>query len=438
MLVQVNRSDRKLESSHPHMGIASLAAYSIHQGYETSAIDAMYEGLDNKTLLEQIVAFGPTVLGITAKTPDIPECEKLAQKVKKSIPDVNIVVGGAHITALRGRVLEECSSFDFGIMGEGEYAFTALLDHLYNKRAEMPSIAGLIHRENGSLVEIPSAAFIDDLDVLLYPAWHLFPHGTDIPLFLSRGCPFKCIFCQRVMGDKVRMMSPQRAVDDVERSIKDHGATFFQIEDETFGVNKRWTFEFLELLISKGLNNRIKWAANSRVNLADVTMYETMKKAGCCLLGFGIESGNQEILDTVHKGFKLDQAMEAIAIARKAGISTSAFFILGHPNETPKTVRDTINFACKLNPDMASFGIMVPYPGTEIYELAKANKGGYSNLSEDWSQYTKYFGEPMEFNNFRTGQLARYQKRAYLEFYVRNLKFRKLWTTMKRYINRQS
>lgn len=438
ILVQANRGDRKLETSHPHMGIASLAAYSIQHGHETAAIDAMYEAIDNSTLLSRILSYEPSIVGITAKTPDIPECEKLAKEIKKVNQNTIIIIGGAHITACKERVLKECSSFDYGVMGEGENVFVELLSHLCNKTPEISKIDGVVYRDNGSIVANAVRPFILDLDALLYPAWHLFPQGSDIPLFLSRGCPFKCLFCQRVMGNRVRTMSPQRAIDDIQRSIRDHGARFFQIEDETFGVDKKWAYEFLHLLISKGLNKKIGWAANSRVNLADLDLYKTMKEAGCVLLGFGIESGNQEILNTVHKGFTLDQAVSAISICKRVGIHASAFFILGHPDETPKSVRDTINFACKLNPDSVSFGLMVPYPGTAIYDMAKENKGGYFNLSEDWSQYTKYFGEPMKFANFRKGQLTRYQKQAYLEFYIRNLKFNKLWTTLRQYIYRQS
>lgn len=438
MLVQLNRRRGKLKTSHPHMGIASLAACSINRGHTTSAIDAMFEGLDNEIVFQRVGLFAPDVLGLTAKTPDIFECQGFAERMKSICPNIQIVIGGSHITALKKKVLEGCNFFDYGVFGEGENTFTELLDSILERDGDFSKISGLIYRDTGGIKENCERSFIENLDSLPHPAWHLFPGGKDIPLFTSRGCPYKCIFCQRVMGSSVRVMSPERVIDDMQRSIKERGTRFFQIEDETFGVDKKWTHQVLDLIIRKEINRKISWAANSRVNLADHDLYKKMKTAGCSILGFGIESGNQEILDAVSKGFKLLDAVHAIDAARKADIRTNAFFIFGHPNETPATVRDTINFACKLNPKTVSFGMMIPYPGTKIFQLAKANQGGYRNLSEDWSKYTKYFGGAMEFVNFKKGQLARYQRQAYIEFYLRNFRFFDLLPVIKKYLSVRS
>src|SRR5208282_1290798 len=232
MLVQPNRSHGKLKTSHPHMGIASLAAYCLQKGHDTFAIDAMYECINNETVLNRIAACKPHVLGLTAKTPDIYECEKIAKCVKDVHPNTVIVIGGAHITALRDRVLDECPYFDYGVYGEGELTFSELLDQIDANTTRYSGINGLIIHEDDSIRVNSARPFMLDLDNLLFPAWHLFPQGTDIPLFTSRGCPFKCIFCQRVMGSKVRVMSPERIVEDMQRSIRDYNTRFFQIEDE--------------------------------------------------------------------------------------------------------------------------------------------------------------------------------------------------------------
>ena len=320
LLVQVNRSHGNIKTSHGHAGLAYLAAYSIKKGYKTFVTDAMYEGIDNEEVMTRIQAVDPDVLCFTAKTPDIKECEKLAEKVKSINSSVKIIVGGAHVTGLHKRVLEECRFFDFAIYGEGDITFCELLDHLEDNGKTLSDIEGLIYRNEETIIITKPRNYMKDLDSLIFPAWHLFPQGSDIPLFTSRGCPFKCVFCQRVIGDCVKTMSPSRVVKMMEWAISELGSTFFQIEDETFGVNRKWTDSLLDLMIENGINNKVQWMANSRVNIANLDIYYKMRKAGCIGLGFGIESGNQKILDTVNKGFKLENTEQAVAWAKQAGL----------------------------------------------------------------------------------------------------------------------
>lgn len=433
LLVQVNHSHGNLKMSHGHVGLAYLAAYSIKKGHKTFIIDAMYEGINNEEVMKRIKAIDPDVLCFTAKTPDIKECEKLAAKSKNINSSVKIIVGGAHVTGLQKRVLEECRFFDFGVYGEGEITFCELLDHLEKDDKNFSDIDGLIYRNEETIVQTKPRDFIEDLDSLLFPAWHLFPRGSDLALFTSRGCPFKCIFCQRVMGNCVRTMSPNGVVKMMEWAISEFGTTFFQIEDDVFGLSVKWTNRLLDLMIEKSINRKVTWFANSRVNVANLDMYKKMRRAGCLALGFGIESGNQKILNTVSKGFKLEQAEKAVTWAKQAGLETHAFFILGHPHETKATIRDTINFACKLNPTDVAFGIMIPYPGTKIYEMAKNKLGGYVRCSEDWEKYTKYSGGVLELKNIKPSVLSWYQKWAYLEFLVRNFRIKDIFKKAKMY-----
>ncbi len=137
-------------------------------------------------------------------------------------------------------------------------------------------------------------------------------------------------------------------------------------------------------------------------------------------VGVGIESGNQEILDRVHKGITKEKAREMIRLAREAGLRTAAFFIIGHPGETRETIRQTIAFARELNPTTVAFGVMVPYPGTEIAAMAARGEGGYRLISRDWKEYDKYFGGALEMVGIGRRELERWQARAYLSFYIRN------------------
>ena len=422
MLVQVNKKDIIDKTSHPHAGLAYLGAYSLNIGHETICIDAKYEGINNNEVLNRILEIKPQVLGYTIRTPDVKAAERMSAIVKDKLPNIKILVGGAHVTGTKERVLEECISFDVGVIGEGEETFVELLDSFGNNSIDIKHIKGILFRDNGKVFSTSHREQIRNLDTLLFPAWQLFPRGSDLPLFTSRGCPFTCTFCQRVMGQIVRTMSPIRVIEEIKRNIKDFNCTFLQIEDEVFGIKKKWINELLDLMIKKGINQKVRWMANSRINIANLEIYKKMKMAGCTGLGFGVESGNQKILDSIGKGIKLDQTFEAIKIVKKAELKAHTFFILGHPFETRKTIRDTINFACKLNPYGVSFGMMVPYPGTKIYEMAKRGEGGYRGFHEDWEQYTKYFGKGLELVGLSRKTLARYQKQAYLEFYLRNFR----------------
>lgn len=161
--------------------------------------------------------------------------------------------------------------------------------------------------------------------------------------------------------------------------------------------------------------------------------------AGCIGLGFGVESGNQKILDSIGKNITLKEVLFAIKVAKEAGLQTNTFFILGHPGETKKTIRDTINFACKLNPYDVSFGMMIPYPGTKIYEMAKSGEGGYKGFHENWELYTKYYGKGLELDGLKRSTLERYQKQAYIEFYlIRTFRFKDMYEKISLYFNRQT
>jgi len=438
LLVQVNTKSAIDKTSHPHAGLAYLGAYSLSKGHETLAIDAKYEGMDNNTLLERIVKIKPDILGLTIRTPDVREAEKIALVVKNRIPGVITVVGGAHVTGLQERVLAECSYFDIGVIGEGEKTFCELLDSIEDKKMDLIEVKGIIYRRDGTIIRTAYREYIADLNSLLFPAWQLFPRGSDLSLFTSRGCPYSCYFCQRVMGQQVRTMSPRRVIAEIKRNIEEFSTRFLQIEDEVFGLNRKWIDAFLDLMLREGINKRVRWIANSRVNIADLGTYEKMKEAGCIGLGFGIESGNQRILNLVQKGITLEQASNAIKIAKMAGLQTHAFFILGHPTENRRTLRDTISLACKLNPYEVTFGIMIPYPGTKVYEMAKNGEGGYRGFHEDWELYTKHFGKGLELEELRRVTLERYQKQAYLEFYVRNFRLLDLLKIMRRYLQKRA
>lgn len=433
-LVHLNGRQIIEKTSHANAGLAYIGAYALDRGHEVIAIDSRYEGIDNNEVTRRILKNRPDVLGISMKTPDVKASEELAAMVKEEMGDVRIIVGGAHVTAMHERVLEECLYFDIGVIGEGEETFCEILDAFEQHRADLSSVDGIVYRHDGGILKTGRRDRIADLDKLLFPAWELFPKGTDKSLFTSRGCPFRCIFCQRVMGSHIRKMSPERVVSEMIRNIEKYNCRFFQIEDDVFGASKQWVHRTLDLMMESGIHKKVKWMANSRVNYADFEVFTKMRQAGCVGLCFGIESGNQDILNAIKKDITLEQASRALQITKKAGLDSVAFFIFGHPYETRSTIRDTINFACKLNPDSVCFGLMIPYPGTKIYEMAKKSEGGYRGFHENWELYTKYFGKGLELETLSRSALNRYQKQAYIEFYMRNLRIKDFGQFIMKYL----
>lgn len=296
--------------------------------------------------------------------------------------------------------------------------------------SDLASVLGISYRVNGEVYLNPVRQFMssEELEHLPFPAWHLFPK-QGLPMFAGRGCPYRCKFCMRVLGNRVRIRSPENVVAEIRYLHERFGKSHSWFQDETFGLKRQWTRNFLNKLAEFRSEKDLDWTwkANSRVNLADQETYTRMSELGCRGLDFGIESGNQEILKSICKDISLDKAGEAIAMARRAEMTTEAFFIIGHPNETFKTALDTIRFAARLRADRIAVGVMVPYPGTEIWEMAKNNQNGYRLVSQDWRYYDKYFGQAVRLEKLSPNSLKALQSICYLWYYIRNLKLVELF-----------
>lgn len=411
----------------PPLGLAYLASFLIKKKYDVMIFDGIVE---RKSLKAEIELFRPDVIGISSTTVSFHRAVETASKIKKDFPGTKIILGGNHMSSLPIDTIREFDCFDFGIYGEGENALADLLSELDKKNPNFSSIKNLVYRKGGNVKMNPPAEPIKDLDSLPFPAWDLLPDitksyyqtqykGERLPmahLVPGRGCPFGCIYCdQNVFGRKWRGFSAKRVVDEIEFLVKKYGIKHVQFQEDLFICNKKRLDEFMSLLEERNLN--ITWLANARVNMVDFEMLKKMKKAGCTIIYFGIESGNQKVLDFIKKGFKLEDAAKAVRYARKAGIITHGSFILGLPTETKETIRDTINFAKSLDLDDVSFHIATPFPGTEFERIAE----NYGKLiKKDWSSYSTHSGESSFIPEGMTDEfLLQSQKKAYKEFYFR-------------------
>lgn len=411
------------DMKEPPHGLAYIASALRERGYPVAVIDAKCRGLRTGQVVEEALTRRPDLVGITAMTPDIVWAAKIAAGIKAALPDVLIAVGGPHSTALPEETLREFPAFDVAAFGEGEETMLEIAGRLESGLEDaLDGIAGIAYRKDGTVIVNPGREFATDLDAIPFPAWDLFsfPEGSAYPIYATRGCPFKCKFCQRVLGDRVRKRSVENVVKEIEWVLGTFGARGFYFADETFGADRAWTRELLHRMIERGIPSTTTWYAQTRADIIEEELLTLMKRAGCDGIAFGVESGSQEILRKTGKRLNLGDVRRAVALAKKLDIRTRSFFILGHPYETLQTIDETIRFAAELNTDFVSFAVMVPYPGTEIWRLARNGEAGYNYVSANWDDYRKHLATPLGFESIPPEKLKNLDKKAYLTFYIHN------------------
>jgi anaerobic magnesium-protoporphyrin IX monomethyl ester cyclase len=419
----------------PVLGISYLSAYLEQQGYESAIFDALYHGWAEQELIRQVVEYRPDFVGFTAMTHEISQSAAVARSIKEQL-DIPVVVGGPHVTALPERTMTEFPVFDYGVTGEGEITTLDLLKHLFDTPSgtDASSIKGLIHHENGAVLVNESRPWLSssELEQLPYPAFHHY-YGDDsnaladkdsyYVMCSSRGCPYHCAFCMQVLGNKVRSFSPERICDEIEYAISRYGAHTIDFADEIFLFDNERTRETLRLMIAKGLHKKIRWSGLTRANMVSQEIISLAKQSGCYRLEMGVESGDDSILKGIGKQITVEQVKRAVRIIQQQRISLGTYYILGHPNETKETAEKTIELAVELNTNTIAVGIMVPYPGTKVYEKAKNGEDGYRLLSENWQEYDKFGGKALELTGLTYDELVKLQKKAYIKLYLNNLRF---------------
>ena len=377
----------------PHIGLGYIASYINQFNYETKIFDLNYVNL--KKFIQIIRKERPDAIGITATTEEFYGVKRILAIIKKINPNIYTILGGPHATALPERTLINLPQLDFVVIGEGEYTFKNLLDYLFLKN-NIEAINGIAYRINNKIQVKPIIRLINDLDSLPYPSWNKFDlknytsfsegfskHYLELPIITQRGCPFKCVFCQKMMGNIIRKRSINNIIEEIKYNLEKYNIERIAINDETFSIEKNRILEFCKKFREEGLHKKITWSCFTRVNLLDEELVKNLKVSGCRLISFGIESGNQYILNEIKKGIYLKDAENAIKLTKKYQIETHYGMIYGHPFETFQSMRDTLKFSLKNRPDLITYAILVPYPGTKIYEYAKTHYGGIKCIASN-------------------------------------------------------
>ena len=413
--------------TQPHIGLAYIGAVLEKEGHCVSLIDMDYDGISYERLGKIISQQSFDIVGITATTPVITSAIRVARTIKMANPSVKVIIGGIHATIMPQMLAKE-PAIDFVVRGEGEATIRELVKSIEN-RTDAENIAGLSYRKDGKIIETPERALIDNLDEIPLPARHLFskkqyryPDTLYSPAFAihtSRGCPGRCTYCQakNIYGYRVRFRSAESVAEEVEILIKDFKAREIHVWDDNFAANKERIFKIRDEIKRRGISIAFSFTAGIRVDTAcDERVLRAKREMGGYSIAFGIESGNQGILDSIGKGITLDQARQAVSLAKKLGFEVWAFFMLGFPDENEQTMAETIAFAKELNPDVAKFHILKPYPGSKIFEEMKQE-----GLIDDLN-YENYGIHTFPVHHTRRASRAtiyEYQKRAYRSFYIR-------------------
>lgn len=405
-------------------GLAYLAGYlRQYPDFEIKIIDCKFERIDFEEALERILEFKPEVLGLGAFTNEIKPSAYLAKIVKDKLKDITIVIGGVHLTALPKQTLEEFPYFDIGVIGEGEVTFYELCTAIRDGKS-LDNINGLSFKNNDKIVVTPPRERILDQNSIPFPAWDLLPRAEKYVVMSLRGCPFNCIFCMNPNGRVARKRSIDNVIEELELLIEKYHPKEVYFGDEIFSVDMDRTKELLNAMLKHNIHKKLRWTAETHVRFVDYELFQLMKKANCTEMGMGIETGDQEKLKNLGKGTSLEMIMEARDAARKAKVSITTFFIIGQPNETIESIKKTVDLAVKMNPNLPVFGIMSPYPGTEIARLAANGESGYRLVTTDWDEYNKQIGGALEFANLSRRQIEIMQIMAYTKVYLCNHRYK--------------
>lgn len=375
------------EFPKPSLALMSLGAVLKENNVEVKVLDLLTTRFSWSKIKDCLSRFQPELIGITSVTMNFPMALKIIKYCKKISPEALTIMGGPHVTFTAEDILRRHEEVDIIVQGEGEETIKEICQFVPQK--DLTKIKGMAFRQNGKIQINEDRPFIADLNSLPNPARILFPISRYLAMkvpasiLTSRGCPVGCSFCvgYRMMGRKGRFRDPQLVVDEIEAALN-LGFEEVCFDDDLFTRRPRHVLDVCQEIKKRGLKFSLYLFA--RVDTVDEAILRELRSVGCSMICFGLESGNQKILDKANKKITLAKVRQAIEICKQVGISPFGSFILGLPGETRETMEETLTFAQSLGIPYG-FHLLVPFPGTQIRE--RASVYGLKILTDDWSLY---------------------------------------------------
>jgi radical SAM superfamily enzyme YgiQ (UPF0313 family) len=379
--------ESKLMTPYFPLGILYIAAVVREAGYDVAVFDAMFAEGD-EAFVEALETHRPRVVGFGVLATVRQAALRLAGLAKAQ--GATVMVGGADPTArpdvYLDHLLDDEYVVDVVTVGEAEKTMEALLPVLLNEGVDAlsrQSIAGIAYRDAaGEIVRTPQRPLIEDIDALPLPARDLVDwkpyreawtdhHGFfSMSLIATRGCPFNCAWCQKIVfGRSFRPRDPERVAEEMRVIKTDYQPDFVRIVDDAMGIDKTWVRRWRDAVLSK--DAVLPYECLSRVDLMDRDIARWLKQTGCRRISFGAESGSQKVLDAMTKGSTVDQIRRTAEICREVGIESYFYMMVGYPGETWEDLKRSVELLRETHPDQFSTTIAYPLPGTTFYDQVK-------------------------------------------------------------------
>jgi radical SAM superfamily enzyme YgiQ (UPF0313 family) len=406
------------------LGTLYVASALMEAGNEVRFLNGAFLG--HEEIRSALKDFEPQIVGLYSTTFGWKRACAMARAIKKEIKETFIVAGGPYPIAIKGDCLKDCEAIDAVVTGEGERTMVDLAEAIKDN-AELSRVKGLVYRTDGHIIENPPMPLIDDLDSLPFPARELLGRpDLYIPppatyrrkpvavIITSRGCNRRCIFCfqiDRYREKGIRYRSVHNVIKEIEHCLA-QGYREIKFIDDTLASDYGRALELAEEIKHKKLD--FTWFASACVNQVDRRLLRAFKEAGCWAILMGAESGVQKNLNTLRKGITLEQIKTAVRIAKEEGLKVFTPFLIGIPGETYEEALQTIEFACELDPDVANFHALTPFPGTELYDMANE----YGHISTDLEDYT-YQGAAFVPRSMTREEIIKLRQIAFRRFYSR-------------------
>ena len=430
------------------MGIAYLGASLREAGYEVGLLDSVVEapyqettvdehisrfGLTYEQIMHRIRAFKPDAVGLSCIfSNQWPAVRELSRRIKAETPEMPILCGGAHPTFLSELCMKD-APVDFILKGESEESLVDLLGRLRDGRP-VEDVDGLVWRENGAIRQNPKTGFIQDLDKLPFPAHDLleperyfklalpmayeFKSPRNLPIVTSRGCPCSCTFCSstQLWGRRYRVRSAENVLKEMDWLVERFGIKELKIQDDNLTVNRERAKKIFQGMIERPW--RLNWNTPNGIAVwtLDEEMLGLMKRSGCYEIILAIESGSQEVLTKlIKKPLKLEKVREVNRLAKKVGITRTAYFIIGFPGETREQIDRTVKFARELRLAAWALFIYNPLPGSELFR--ESLRLGYTTEESFFEAGNQYFSTKMSSAEWTATELEALIRREYVLSY---------------------